>query len=51
LGGRTKTSGDEGAQQYAFGAHDANFFRIDLDALGERTAPDAHVTFEDDRGA
>jgi hypothetical protein len=28
-------SGDERGQQYAFGAHEANFFRIDLDALGE----------------
>ena len=29
-------SGDERAQQYAFRTHDANFFRVDFDALGER---------------
>src|SRR5262245_57888182 len=28
--------GDERAQQYAFRAHDANFFRVHFDALGER---------------
>ena len=30
-------SGNERAQQHAFGAHDANLFRVDLDALGECT--------------
>src|SRR5262249_23517363 len=30
-------SADKRARQYAFGAHDANFLRMDLDALGERT--------------
>jgi len=29
-------SADERAQQYAFGAHDANFLRIDFDVLGKR---------------
>ena len=30
--------GDERAQQFAFRAHDANFFRVHLDALSERAA-------------
>jgi hypothetical protein len=29
-------SGDEGAREYAFQSHDAHFFLIDLDTLGER---------------
>jgi hypothetical protein len=29
-------SGDERAQEYAFCPHDANFFRVHFDALGER---------------
>jgi hypothetical protein len=28
--------GDEGAQQFAFRAHDATFLRVDFDALGQR---------------
>jgi hypothetical protein len=28
--------GDERARPYAFEAHDANLFRVDFDALGER---------------
>src|SRR5262245_43608487 len=29
-------SGDERTQEYALRSHDANFFRVDFDALGER---------------